>query len=206
MVKDKFDQYIFCDNDADNLKALQQRVSFIHKEKNVSYLNGDCNLIIDDIINCIPKHSMANKVLSFCFVDPFSLNIEFETIKKLSNYFIDFLVLLALGMDANRNFQSEYINKNSNRIDKFLGLNNWRQRWDKAFAKGDSVIKFLAEEYNKQMVSIGYIDKGISGFIPINFDEKNVLLYYLAFFSKNTKGYDFWDKVKKRNTEPSLFE
>ena len=206
LVKDKFDKYIFCDVDPENIKALRQRVEKIHDIDNVTYLVGDCNKLTDKIIKYIPKYSKENKVLSFCFVDPFSLGIEFETIKRLSNYFMDFLVLLALGMDGNRNIYNEYIVNNSDRIDKFLGLKDWRERWKNAYIKGDSPIKFLANEYNEQMISLGFKRESIESFIPINSDEKNLLLYYLSFFSKNKRGNEFWDAVKRRNTDPSLFD
>lgn len=206
LVKDKFDKYIFCDVSAENIEVLRKRVSTIHDKDNITYLVGDSNLLINEILKNIPKYSKSNKVLSFCFVDPFSLNIHFNTIKKLSNYYVDFLVLLALGMDANRNFYSEYIKNNSDRIDNFLGLNDWRNRWEQAYARGESEIRFLAEEYNNQMISLGYLQKPIENFIPIIYDEKNILLYYLAFFSKHSTGFKFWKNVHERNIDPSFFD
>jgi three-Cys-motif partner protein len=84
LVPDKFDRYIFCDIDKNIIETLKKRVDANHNIDNVSYLIGDSNKIVDQIINTLPEPSPQNRVLSFCFVDPFSLCIEFETIKKLS--------------------------------------------------------------------------------------------------------------------------
>jgi len=38
---------------------------------------------------------------------------------------VDFLITLALGMDANRNYE-HYIKEGASKIDDFLGSGNWR--------------------------------------------------------------------------------
>lgn len=195
----------FCDQKEENIEVLKKRVSNIHNIENVSYLIGDCNLLTDQIISNIPKPSKDNTVLSFCFVDPFSLCINFETIRSLSKYFMDFLVLLAFGMDGKRNI-GLYIEENHKRIDDFLGLRDWRTRWENASQQGSNLTKFFADEFTGQMVKLGYREEAINNFIPIHSDEKNLPLYYLAFFSRNSKGYEFWEKVKKRIIEPDFFD
>lgn len=61
-------------------------------------------------------------------VDPFDFGIKFATLKRLSQVYIDFLVLLAIGMDANRNYD-RYVEGNSPKIDEALGNTEWRERW-----------------------------------------------------------------------------
>jgi three-Cys-motif partner protein len=100
----KFNKYILCEQDEKCFKALKDRVGRHFPDANVEYILGDSNRKIDDIINAIPKHSFEERVLRFCFVDPFSMNLEFKTIEKLAQVGkIDFLILLALPMDGNRN-------------------------------------------------------------------------------------------------------
>lgn len=203
-VPDKFDKYIYCDIDTVSMIALQKRIKNEFSELTPSFISGDCNEKIDEIINVIPQYSKQNTVLSFCFIDPFSLKINFDTIKKLGEKrIVDFLILLAFGMDGKRNI-GLYIDENHDRIDNFLGLTDWRERWKDAEKKGTNLVKFLADEFTQQMVKLGYLDNAINNFIPIRSNEKNLPLYYLAFFSKHKTGYDFWKKVKMRNTEPEL--
>lgn len=202
-VKDPFDKYIFCDIDKNNIESLKARISSEYNEANVSYIIGDCNEYIDEIIKEIPPYSKDNTVLSFCFIDPFSLKLNFDTLRKLSKFQMDFLILLALGMDGKRNIKL-YIDENHDRLDNFLGLTDWRKKWEEAEKKGINLVRFLADEFTNQMVRLGYEQEAIDNFISIRSDEKNLPLYYLAFFSKHRRGYDFWKKVKEISTEPEL--
>ena len=132
-AKHKFDKYILCEEDDKCLNALKTRVSKYFPEANVQYINGDSNKNVEEIIKAIPKHSKDEKVLRFCFVDPFSLNLKFATVRKLSAVGkIDFLILLALHMDANRNLFN-YINENSKKVDEFIEDTAWRDQFKKGW-------------------------------------------------------------------------
>jgi three-Cys-motif partner protein len=111
-IPDRYDQYIFCDENAENIEALSQRVRAAYPEVKVDYIVGDCNDEADHIVELMPRPTKQNRVLTFCFVDPFSLGINFRTIQTLSGRFTDFLILLALSMDANRN-QAIYMEDNN---------------------------------------------------------------------------------------------
>ena len=49
--------------------------------------------------------------------------------------YIDFVVLLAIGMDANRNYD-HYVDGNSPKIDEALGNTEWRERWKAVGTRG----------------------------------------------------------------------
>lgn len=202
-VKDKFDKYIFCDISENNINVLKKRVEIEFPNSDVTYLIGDSNELASDIIEKLKHYKKSDRMLSFCFVDPFSMNIKFSTIRTIQEIFADFLVFLALGMDANRN-KRLYLNKNHERISEFLDDPNWREDWE-----NDSehlFTKFLIDKFADKMTQLGYLDQPYDNFIPIKSFMKNLKLYYLAFFSKHERGYEFWEKVKKRNTNPTLFD
>ena len=141
------------------------------------------------------------RVLSFCFVDPFSVQMQFETLRRLAEgRAIDFLILLALGMDANRNLAT-YVRQESKRIDHFLGTNTWRQRWKEAIARGEDFIYFLAREFASAMVRLGYLPTAPAEMHSVRSDLKNLPLYYLAFFSRHALGKQFWNEVQKYSTD-----
>ena len=137
-VPDKYDKYIFCDKESANINSLKTRIEKEFPELKPEFIVGDCNEKVEEIASLIPKPSKSNKVLSFCFIDPFALIVKFETIKRLSSLFMDFLVLLAFGMDGKRNIKY-YINENNKRIDDFLGLADWRERWTSAESNGTNL-------------------------------------------------------------------
>ncbi len=196
-VSDPFDKYIFCEKgDEKNpwqINALRTRVNKLSNDKDVKIIEGDCNQRIDEIISEIPKKP-GQKVLTFCFVDPFSLNLHFDTLRRLAiENRVDFLTLLALMMDGNRN-SSHYEKEESDKIDLFLGQQEWRNRWSLAKIKDNSFPRFLAKEFENQMLSIGYIKGSKKNTVEIRSLEKNLPLYHLAFFSKHERVYDFWNK------------
>ena len=202
-VKDPFDRYIFCESNSSALDALKLRVQKLFPKADVRYVLGDCNDKVDEICRNIPTPSRDNKVLSFCFVDPYDLSVKFSTIRKIVDRFVDFLTLLALGMDANRNLQ-HYLDPANHKIDDFLGLPNWREKWMEQASTGISFPRFLAQTYAEQMVSLNYLPLSFHKMKAIRSDVRNLPLYHLALFSRNELAYKYWDDVLKYSTSQGI--
>lgn len=203
-IPNKFDKYIFCEADEAKLSALKSRVEREFPDIDVEYVLGDSNENISKIVSIVPKHTDTQGILRFCFVDPFSLNLKFETIYKLSRVGkIDFLILLALLMDANRNFVY-YVEENSKKIDEFISDTNWRIPFKNGDVRSEDFIKFLSDKYDVNMKNLGYVEPVHKHRVKI--DNKNIPLYYLAFYSKNPRGNDFFKKVEKyQSIQQNLF-
>jgi len=123
-VTNRFDRYVLCEANPTRMAALRERVRRAAPEADVVFLEGDANRIAQRIVDEIPPDSLA-----FCFADPFGTNIRLSTIRVLAAARrMDFLILLALGMDANRN-RELYRADESKRLDEFLGDATWRERW-----------------------------------------------------------------------------
>ncbi|HEU5168028.1 MAG TPA: three-Cys-motif partner protein TcmP [Chitinophagaceae bacterium] len=190
-----FTKYIFCEMDKEKLAALEIRAKREHTEKDMIFIPGDSNQTIDTVINEIKK--LGPSTISFSFVDPFSLNLHFETIEKLSKVGrIDFLILLALMMNANRNVHN-FIDEESKVIDLFIKKPNWRETFLKGETRREDFIKFIADVYDQNMLDLGYKVKN-EGLKPkVDADEYNLSLYYLAFYSKSPLGNKFFSEIQK---------
>jgi len=199
-----FDKYIFCEESEELLNALKARVQRIAPAANVAYIQGSCDSEIDKICKAIPRGSPTNKVLSLCLVDPFDFGIKFETIKRLSNFFMDFLVLLAVGMDAGRNYD-HYVDGNSTKVDEALGNREWRERWKAVGTRKGDFRPFLAAEFSRSMESLNYLKQPLDRMKQVRSDEKNLHLYYSALFSRHETAYKFWDDVLKYSTDQTGF-
>lgn len=199
-VTNPFDKYVFCEESEDLLSALRARVQRIAPQANVSYVLGNCDTEIERICQEIPKWSPSNKVLSLCVVDPFDFGLKFKTLHRLSSVFIDFVVLLAVGMDANRNYD-HYVAGNSTKIDEAL----WQYRVAGALEAGGARRKdfrqFLASEFSLSMESLEYIKQPLDRMKLVRSVEKNLPLYYLALFSRHKTAYKFWGDVLKYSTD-----
>jgi three-Cys-motif partner protein len=198
LVKDRFDKYIFCERSPQYLDALKARVGVVSPASDVSFVLGDCNERVDTICEYIPKPSKHNRVLSFCFVDPFNLDLKFSTIRRIADQFVDFLVLLALHMDANRN-ERLYTSSRNHRLDDFLGESGWRDRWANR-TTSVAFPRFLAEEYAQRMTTLGYLPVPFELMKPIRSDVKNLPLYHLALFSRSDMAQRYWKEVLKYST------
>ncbi len=195
-----FDKYIFCEEQTDLLEALKARVKRIAPSADVSYVPGDCNEHVKEICSSIPLASREHTVLSLCFVDPCDIGIKFETLSALSTRYVDFLVLLALHMDANRNY-AHYIRPESVKVEELLGTKTWRDRWSVAQSDAVPFPRFLAQEFANSMATLGYLPLPLYKMKEVRSDEKNLPLYHLALFSRSERAYKFWDEVLKYSTD-----
>ncbi len=198
-VPDPFDKYIFCEERSNLLEVLKTRVGRIRPQADVTYIDGSCDLNTGKILEHIPKASNRYKVLTLCFVDPFDFGLKFETLRQLSSVFVDFVVLLAIGMDANRNYD-HYVDGNSTKIDEALGNDSWRDRWKKVGVRRSDFRRFLAAEFCGSMESLGYLNKPLDRMKLVRSVENNLPLYYLALFSRHETAFKFWDDVLKYST------
>lgn len=196
-VKDPFDKYIFCEENPEFLKALEARARALAPAADISYVKGNCNERVRDILAVIPP-AKGQTVLSLCFADPFDLGLQFKTLESLGARFTDFLMLLALYMDANRNYEN-YVREKSRKVEHFLDDSAWRQRWERAQAAGLTFPTFLAEAFASRMESLGYLPP--PRMKMVRSDEKNLPLYHLALFSKSMRAHEFWGEVLKYSTD-----
>ena len=201
-VPDAFDKYIFCEQDFGAMEALRKRVKRLFPKADVSFISGKCDDRLDEIEAYISKQQGA---LSFCFADPFDLSIKFSSIQRLARRPMDFLFVLMLHMDANRN-ASHYASGDNRKVDEFLGISNWRNMWHAAEAEGTKFPRFLADLFSQQMQSIGYLPVPFHNMKQIRSDIKNLPLYHLALFSRHKLAFDFWDEVLKYSTDQTSFD
>ncbi|MGH9776281.1 MAG: three-Cys-motif partner protein TcmP [Candidatus Acidiferrales bacterium] len=201
-VPDPFDKYVLCERDPASLQALRGRVIRLFPSADVRFVAGDCDERIEEIESHVPNE---HGVLSFCFADPFDLSIKFSTVERLASRRVDFLFVLMLHVDANRNAH-HYARPEIRKIDEFLGFSDWRKQWQQDEAKGIEFPRFLAERFNHQMEGIGYLPVPFHQMKQIRSDVKNLPLYHLALFSKHGRAFDFWNQVLKYGTDQTSFD
>ena len=198
-VEYKVDKYIFCEDDIKKADALEKRINEFYPAVNYKLFQGDCNYIIDEILQEI---SSTGYVLSFCFIDPYKLNsLKFNTIRALaSKKRMDFLMLFHSSMEINI-WRSVYLKVNYKVIEEFLGLKEWRKDWIDAKLGDKEFVRFIATKFGEQMININYLKNGLDEMVEIKMIEGNRSLYHLAFYSKHKLGYKFWKEAKKYGTQ-----
>ncbi len=200
-IPNKFDKYVYCEHDSDKIYALSKRVKKISPDVDVSYIDDDVNKSIEKLLEKIPQHRKGFSVLSFCFIDPYNIsNFSFEIIRTLSaKHLMDFLVLIPSYMDANRTLRTR-IREDDISMEDFIGQQNWRKNWKKAERKGQKFATFVVDLFGQSMSELGYIYTGLNDVVEIRWDERNLPLYHLAFFSKNNLAIKLWKQAIKYST------
>ena len=162
LLPDAFDKYVFCEKNPDLISALESRAKRIAPNADVVFIRGDCDNSVPSLLAAIPRGSKDDRVLSLCFVDPCDIGIKFRTIRSLADRYVDFLVLLALYMDANR-AQTHYVAPRSTKVADFLDLPAWRDDWANAEKEGTTFPRFLAEAFSRRMETLSYLPQPMGG-------------------------------------------
>ncbi len=206
-IDDPFNRYVFCDNDPENIDALNKRVRSYFPDRDCTFVIGDSNDCVETVLKAIPRFSKGYKGLTFCLVDPYkAADIRFQTIKKIADsIYVDFLILIPSYMDINRN-RDNYLKRNNNCLDVYLGTDVWREHWKQVRPKEKDFGLFITEEFCLQMKSLGYIYESSSDLELVRMETRqNLPLYHLAFFSKSELGLRFWRTTRKRTTDQLSF-
>jgi three-Cys-motif partner protein len=204
-IPDRFDRYVFCEKEPERIQALEIRVKRGYGTAESHFLLGDVNTEIEKVMQKLQAPGKARKVLAFCFADPFRLeDLKFETIRRLSSRYIDFLILVPTDMDANRNML-RYCQPTNRTLDQFLGTSGWREKWLEAEVKSEPFWGFVLKFFALQMKNLGYLDHAAEQAELIRSVEKNLPLYRLAFFSRHPLAARFWKEVRKYATPQASF-
>lgn len=199
-LKQTFNRYVFCEKDQERMAALQERLRRGYPGRDIRVVSGDVNKSVAAVVAELPRIQPGRWVLSFCFVDPYSLkNLQFETIAALADRYMDFLVLIPTGYDATRN-EGIYLALDNPTIDRFLGNDQWRGDWHRASAEGQTFDRFMTDAFGESMKRLGYLYEGFSSTHLVESTEKRLRLYRLALFSRHKLGTKFWKEGRKYST------
>lgn len=98
-----FDIYYFVDKSEDNTNKLNYIVEkdFAYKTQPIYVVNDDCNIKLVDLANFLHKpENKKHKVLAF--IDPYGMQLKWESIQALKDLPIDMWILVPTGIGVNR--------------------------------------------------------------------------------------------------------
>ncbi len=187
-LKFNFAKYFFFESDSPCFKALETRIKNRTPEKlrNVELVPDDCNKKISKVR---PPPSPS---LGVAFIDPTGISpLPCQTIRKLTpNQKIDLIINFHEGMGIRMNLH-QYTTTDENALTSFMGSDRWKTKF-KQRSKSET-YRAIAREYTENLRELGYLAFN-SDRVPIKTD-RDTLLYYLLFASKDPKGTEFWRKI-----------
>lgn len=211
-IQPPFEEYFFIDKDVHTIRALKTAVGV---RSNVSIYEGDSNVLL--LRDVYPNLRYENYRKALCLLDPYGLDLKWETIETAGRMgsieiFLNFPI-----HDMNRNvflLDSSKMNDNQiARMDAFWGDQSWR-----------SVMYETQEHlFGTEEVKIGTNDdiaaafrerlRHVAGFryVPepvVMRNSRRAMLYYLFFASQKPTAEnivnDIFDKYRPR-LDPRLF-
>jgi three-Cys-motif partner protein len=185
-----FTKYIFVDNDDRCIEALRGRIAALEGNHDVSLLKSDANDVVPFVKEALPPYGPGRGLLSFCFADPFAADLRFETIRGLSSYRMDFLILLMLGRDIRTNLERYYTDTTSTRVADLIDCPDWREQFDRSADR--NIVRFVLAKFDEAMVRLRYLSAAEHLRHQINAAGTSVLQYVLVFYSKHQLGQQFW--------------
>jgi three-Cys-motif partner protein len=199
-----FTHFIFCESNPQYMEALNQRVkreySQLISENRVSFIPGDANCNVGQVISHLPNYSATNRRLCLCVVDPFRLqDLRYKTFQKLGEFaIIDFMVSV-MTSDIQRHWK-QFLSPSSNALDQVFGYSGWRLEYSRKPAH-ETNVQFFWRILCSQMEALGYRPSEDEHLVrnAIN----NSPLYRVVVFSKNPLGRKF-GKVATQRSESQI--
>ncbi len=199
-VQPAFDRLFFGDLSPKNVAALRQRIPPGDLSR-VILRRGDCNVLVKEIIA-----QLSSRTLGLAFVDPQGFEVQFTLLQDLSKRRFDVLFLFPSGIGIGRNF-SVFAKQATSPMDRLWGGREWRDHPLAKLAAGKGLKpeeerrldRSWVQGFTDKMASIGFRYQDKSD--PLLRNEKNVPMYHLLFFSRDSAGLKIWRGIKK--IEPS---
>lgn len=188
-----FTHYFFNDIEAQAIDSLKSRANPF-TSANVTFFSKDCNEVIDDLLQLLPPSSLS---LDFCFIDPTNWQIKFDSIRRLTkDRRMDLAITFHLGSIK------RVAHDAPEKLDYFFDGSIWREKYKGMLLAGryEEGSRALLDVYEERLKSLDY---KINDLVYIK-NTKGVLLYYLIYASKHSRGKDFWDKISQKSVTGQL--
>lgn len=193
-IRPEFDKYIFIEKDREKSNELSQLKSdFISLANKIEIVNSDANLYLQNI--CQKKWKTHRAVL---FLDPFGMQISWETIVAIANTkAIDLWYLFPVGVAINRLLKRDGQIKESirHRLNETFGTTDWYDAFYSASQSVDLFGNFSIEKIaDCQMIAQYFLDRlrtvfaGVAKNLLLLLNSNNTPLYLLCFAAANERG------------------
>ncbi len=178
-----FDYAVCVEKDRKKSQVLETHLSKVFSIKKFNVIQGDCNVVIKDVVNNI-KSRFKNPIV-FTFVDPEGLEIKMKTLKFLSDSFPaqDFMI----------NVGSQGLSRVKGKLDKGNAAieSTWNDYWRDDDANAEALLYEISNEqtiegeYQERISEV--LGKKLGETISIRGVPGNIE-YYILTYSRKTKG------------------
>ncbi|QRF76143.1 hypothetical protein Thermo_01660 [Thermoplasmatales archaeon] len=141
-----FDEYHFIESEKAKIDQLEKVFNVVGKPVGTEFHQGDCNKIIPNILRKLSDFGTHSLV----FIDPFSMEIDFDTIRLLGQIGCDLIVNVATE-EILRPIKQWRANPSWNEptLDRFFGSSEWKQKLANV-EKDEDIYNYYADLITNQ--------------------------------------------------------
>ncbi len=114
-----FDFYYFIDKEEENCTRLELKLSQYPTKGIRQFRPGDANIQARMLADALKRDG---RLKALCFLDPFGMSIEWETIEALSGKSIDLWILIPSGVIVNRLIKKDGQFMYADKLERFFGM------------------------------------------------------------------------------------
>lgn len=190
-------KWIFCEQSAENARALKIRVNKNFRGKNVVIFESKPEQLLEKFRTYIPPSKPGHKIAVFCVVDPFSMEIPFTTLDRLNDLGFSFLIPYTFPL-TNRLDYSFYLTQQPEKLRKYLGgFKDIEQL--QGVTSNMAFYKKLVKLQQTNMLMLGLnttlsVHRLHSGLMDMP-------MYYMGFYSKQLAVKTVSGDVQKRTSQ-----
>jgi three-Cys-motif partner protein len=169
-----FDMYYFVEKEEKNATELSKNTKELFSSKNIHIANDDCNNRILKLSKFLgTQEGKQYKVLAY--VDPYGMQLNWESIKALENASVDLWVLVPTGLGVNRLLKKDGKISDAwlTRLELFLGMG--RQEIKEYFYNERVELTLFGEE-----LKITKEDKAINKSAELYSERLNTLFKFVS--------------------------
>lgn len=189
-----FDYYYFIDMFEENCTKLELKLSQYPTKGHKIFRQGDANEMIRKLAGALEKNK---KLKALVFLDPFGMQIDWQSIEMLSKSGVDLWILLPTGVIINRLLKRDGTLMYPEKLERFFGMtqNEIQKRFyerrvltdlfgneeEKLHKISDTITK-IAELFGERL---GELFQNVTNKPLVLKNENNVAIYHFIFASDN---------------------
>jgi three-Cys-motif partner protein len=201
-----FDFYYFVDTNEESLNKLEIKLKNLAEAsaEKLNFKSGDCNHWILELAKALK----SNKYAALVFLDPFGMQINWDSIASLKNTRSDIWILVPTGVIVNRLLDRNCELKQINKLESFFGLSEIEIK-DVFYKKEKQITLFGEEEIIRKItrpieqIAKIYAQKlkTIWTYVTeeplILLNSRGVPIFHFIFASNNVYGVKIADQIIK---------
>lgn len=192
-LKYNFDRYIFIDKNKEYINQLKSEINSNpeNRNKTIMYVIEDCNCFLQKYLTENPLNNYERGII---FLDPFALQVNWHTLKiisqtnKLDVWYLFNISALIRCLRRDGKFDEPLTIK----INSILGTEEW---FDELYKRNNQLNMFNEIEYSRDNIQdvLVYVKKRLKTLFPavcdspkqLKLQEKNIVLFSLFFMCSN---------------------